>query len=159
MPVFYVTDNYGEGRSGPALLDLVEPPELLPPQSAPGRLMRSGWAGAGWWGRGRYTLRVRRGHVARQLVPVMGSRRRMGTTCLLKKPARLRWAPSMLSFGGGEEEAWLSFQGPMEALSGLLGGICPWIHSSIFILLLPVELVLSPLSSSLLSSLSPIASV
>lgn len=83
----------------------------------------------------------------------------MCTTCLLKKPAHLRWAPSMLSFGGGEEEAWLSFQGPMEALSGLLGGICPWIHSSILVLLLPVEVILFPLSSSLLSSLSLIASV
>jgi hypothetical protein len=46
MPVFYKIDNDGEGRSGPPLLDLAGPPELLTFQSAPNRLMGPGWAGA-----------------------------------------------------------------------------------------------------------------
>lgn len=158
MPVFYVTDNYGEGRSGPALLDLVEPPELLTPQSAPGRLMRSGWAGAGWWGRGRYNLRVRRGQVSRQLVPVMGSRKRMYHLPFEEAcTSEVGTFDAVLWGWGGRGVALLpgAYGSSLKSPGGDLS-LDPLLN---FGTLLPVELVLSPLSSSLLSSLSPIASV
>jgi len=52
MPIFYETDNYGERRSGPSLLDLAGPPELLtPPVST--RQMNGIMVGRGRPGEGR----------------------------------------------------------------------------------------------------------